>query len=40
MASLPGSTWLRLVLWMALGVVLYFTYGARRSRLSGRTGTS
>jgi len=40
MASLPGSTWLRLVLWMALGVVLYFTYGARRSRLSARTGTS
>jgi APA family basic amino acid/polyamine antiporter len=40
MASLPGSTWLRLVLWMALGVVLYFAYGARRSRLSARTGTS
>ncbi|HKE16029.1 MAG TPA: amino acid permease C-terminal domain-containing protein, partial [Kofleriaceae bacterium] len=32
MASLPGSTWARLVLWMAIGVVLYFAYGARRSR--------
>jgi APA family basic amino acid/polyamine antiporter len=32
MASLPGATWARLVLWMAIGVVLYFTYGARRSR--------
>jgi APA family basic amino acid/polyamine antiporter len=42
MASLPGATWLRLLLWMAIGVVLYFTYGARRSRaaLSARTGTS
>ncbi|HEX7841051.1 MAG TPA: amino acid permease [Kofleriaceae bacterium] len=34
MASLPGATWLRLVVWMAIGVVLYFTYGARRSRLA------
>ena len=34
MASLPGSTWARLLLWMALGVVLYFTYGIRRSRLA------
>jgi APA family basic amino acid/polyamine antiporter len=33
MASLPGSTWLRLIAWMALGVALYFVYGARRSRL-------
>ena len=42
MASLPGATWLRLLVWMALGIVLYFTYGARRSRagLSARTGTS
>ncbi len=35
MASLPGATWARLLLWMAIGVVLYFTYGARRSRLAG-----
>jgi APA family basic amino acid/polyamine antiporter len=34
MASLPGATWARLVIWMAIGVVLYFTYGARRSRLT------
>jgi APA family basic amino acid/polyamine antiporter len=33
MASLPGATWTRLVVWMAIGVVLYFTYGARRSRV-------
>jgi len=29
MASLPGATWLRLVLWMAIGIVLY---GVRRAR--------
>jgi APA family basic amino acid/polyamine antiporter len=42
MASLPGATWLRLLVWMAIGIVLYFTYGARRSRaaISERTGTS
>jgi len=34
MASLPGATLARLLIWMAIGVVLYFTYGARRSRLT------
>jgi APA family basic amino acid/polyamine antiporter len=27
MASLPRDTWLRLVVWMILGIVLYFSYG-------------
>ena len=27
MASLPRDTWLRLVIWMILGIVLYFSYG-------------
>jgi APA family basic amino acid/polyamine antiporter len=35
MASLPAATWARLVIWMAIGVALYFGYGARRSRLAG-----
>jgi APA family basic amino acid/polyamine antiporter len=35
MASLPGATWVRLLIWMGIGVALYFLYGARRSRLSG-----
>jgi basic amino acid/polyamine antiporter, APA family len=40
MASLPGATWVRLLVWMAIGVVLYFTYGARRSRLSAASPTA
>ena len=33
MLSLPWTTWERLVLWMTIGVVVYFGYGYRRSRL-------
>ncbi|MCL2013324.1 MAG: amino acid permease [Cystobacterineae bacterium] len=33
MAALPWSTWLRLILWMLAGVVIYFIYGKRNSRL-------
>jgi len=33
MASLPWDTWLRLVLWMAVGLAIYFGYGAKRSLL-------
>jgi len=34
MAMLPGDTWIRLVVWLLLGLVIYFTYGKRRSVLS------
>jgi basic amino acid/polyamine antiporter, APA family len=34
MLNLPGDTWLRFVGWMALGFLLYFFYGRRRSRFS------
>jgi APA family basic amino acid/polyamine antiporter len=33
MASLPAKTWERLVIWMVVGVALYFFYGQKRSRL-------
>jgi APA family basic amino acid/polyamine antiporter len=33
MASLPLATWLRLVVWLAIGMVLYFAYGKRHSRV-------
>ncbi|MBO0951553.1 amino acid permease [Fibrella forsythiae] len=33
MVSLPGDTWLRLVIWLAIGLVIYFAYGKKRSKL-------
>jgi basic amino acid/polyamine antiporter, APA family len=33
MLGLPRATWERLIIWMAIGIVVYFTYGVRRSRL-------
>jgi basic amino acid/polyamine antiporter, APA family len=33
MLGLPRATWERLVIWMAIGVAVYFGYGFRRSRL-------
>jgi APA family basic amino acid/polyamine antiporter len=34
MLNLPGETWLRFFVWMVIGIVLYFSYGRRRSRLA------
>ncbi|HKR48625.1 MAG TPA: amino acid permease [Pseudonocardiaceae bacterium] len=33
MLNLPAATWIRFVVWMAIGLVVYFAYGARHSRL-------
>src|SRR6266478_2925430 len=36
MWELPWVTWRRFVFWLVVGLVLYFTYGFRRSRLADR----
>ena len=32
MAALPLDTWVRLILWMAAGMVIYFAYGNKRAK--------
>jgi APA family basic amino acid/polyamine antiporter len=34
MVSLPWETWERLIIWMAIGLVIYFLYSKRKSRLA------
>jgi APA family basic amino acid/polyamine antiporter len=33
MLDLPLDTWIRFVVWLAIGVIIYFTYGYRHSRV-------
>lgn len=39
MIGLPLDTWLRLVIWMAIGLVVYFFYGRKHSVLRRKEGT-
>jgi APA family basic amino acid/polyamine antiporter len=40
MAGLPADTWIRLIVWMLIGVVIYFCYGMHHSTLRGENGAS
>ncbi len=33
MASLPAATWLRLLVWLVIGMIVYFTYGQKHSKV-------
>jgi APA family basic amino acid/polyamine antiporter len=33
MASLPLITWIRLLVWLAVGLVIYFSYGKSHSKV-------
>ena len=34
MFSLPLETWIRFFVWLAIGLVIYFFYGVRHSKLA------
>ena len=37
MLFLPADTWIRLVMWMVLGIDIYSYYGLRHSKIGGGT---
>ena len=37
MSSLPFDTWLRLIIWMAIGIVIYFAYSRHHSKVQAES---
>jgi APA family basic amino acid/polyamine antiporter len=40
MLGLPGETWLRLVIWLVIGLVIYFAYGRSHSKVQDEVVTT
>ena len=40
MSSLPGATWERLIIWMVIGLVIYFSYSRSHSKLARAEGSA
>src|SRR5262249_2505598 len=40
MAGLPQATWIRFIVWLFTGLVIYFLYGSRRSKLAASESTA
>ena len=34
MCFLPGDTWIRLIVWMIIGIIIYFTYSVKNSKIN------
>ena len=37
MLNLPAATWIRFLIWMGLGLVVYFVHSRRHSKLAADT---
>jgi basic amino acid/polyamine antiporter, APA family len=40
MAGLPSDTWIRLLIWMVIGIVIYFFYGRKNSKVQRGIGAA
>ena len=38
MAALPRATWIRFLIWLAIGLVIYFAYSRQHSRVGRASG--